>query len=96
MRKTKNDRKNSFIITEVIRFEHYTETVPPKRNVCRTFGNSLGSEAGLWRAADYLEPKTLCSLNHIFLKFTSSFFVVFGITLTEILQWYADLRVLTN
>lgn len=95
IRKTKTDRKDSFIIAEVLRFGRYTETVLPNEKLLQLRELSR-CRVGLVETTGNLKRKILGILDRVFPEFASCFSNVFGTAPVEVLQEYADPETLAN
>jgi transposase len=87
IRKTKTDRRDSFIIAEIMRFGRYTETVLPdeKRSQLRELSRYRVS---LVETTGGLKRKIIAILDRIFPEFASCFSDLFGRTPVELLNEY--------
>ena len=95
IRKTKTDRKDSFIIAEVLRFGRYTETVLPEEKLLQLKELSR-CRTGLVETVGNLKRKILTILDRMFPEFASSFSNVFGAAPLELLNEYPSPEELAN
>lgn len=95
IRKTKTDRKDSFIIAEVLRFGRYTETVLPEEKLLQLRELSR-CRAGLVETVGNLKRKILTILDRMFPEFASCFSNVFGAAPLELLNEYPSPEELAN
>ena len=95
IRKTKTDRKDSFIIAEVLRFGRYTETVLPEEKLLQLRELSR-CRVGLVETVGNLKRKILTILDRVFPEFASCFSDVFGSAPLELLNEYPSPEGLAN
>lgn len=95
LRKVKTDRRDSFVIAEVLHFGRYTETVLPSEKLLQIRELSR-YRAGQVEATGDLKRKILGILDRVFPEFASCFSDVFGATPMELLREYSDPETLAN
>jgi transposase len=95
IRKTKTDRKDSFIIAEVLRFGRYTETVLPEEKLLRLRELSR-CRTGMVETVGNLKRRILTILDRMFPEFASCFSDVFGAAPLEVLNEYPSPEDLAN
>lgn len=95
IRKTKTDRKDSFIIAEVLRFGRYTETVLPEEKLLQLRELSR-CRTGMVETVGNLKRRVLTILDRTFPEFASCFSNVFGAAPLEVLNEYPSPEELTN
>lgn len=95
IRKTKTDRKDSFIIAEVLRFGRYTETVLPEEKLLQLRELSR-CRTGMVETVGNLKRRVLTILDRTFPEFASCFSNVFGAAPLEVLNEYPSPEELAN
>ena len=95
IRKTKTDRKDSFIIAEVLRFGRYTETILPDEKLSQLKELSR-CRVGLVETVGNLKRKILAILDRVFPEFAGCFSNVFGSTPVDLLNEYPTPEALAN
>lgn len=95
IRKTKTDRRDSFIIAEVLRFGRYTETVLPEEKLLQLRELSR-CRAGMVETVGNLKRRVLTILDRTFPEFASCFSDVFGAAPLEVLNEYPSPEELAN
>jgi transposase len=95
IRKTKTDRKDSFIIAEVLRFGRYTETVLPDEKLSQLKELSR-CRVSLVETVGNLKRKILSILDRVFPEFASCFPDAFGSSPVELLNEYPSPEELAN
>lgn len=95
IRKTKTDRKDSFIIAEVLRFGRYTETILPDEKLSQLKELSR-CRVGLVETVGNLKRKILAILDRVFPEFAGCFSDVFGSAPVDLLNEYPAPEALAN
>jgi transposase len=94
-RKTKTDRRDSFIVAEVLRFGRYTETVLPDEKLSQLKELSRCRVSQIETVGN-LKRKILSAPERVFPEFASCFSNVFGSSPAELLNEYPSPEELAN
>jgi transposase len=95
IRKTKTDRKDSFIIAEVLRFGRYTETILPNEKLSQLKELSR-CRVGLAETVGNLKRKILAILDRVFPEFAGCFDVFGSTPSVDLLNEYPSPEALAN
>ena len=95
VRNSKYDRKDAFVIAEVIRFGRYTEAVIPGEDISQLRELSR-FRVELVESLGDLKRHIIALVDRLFLEFQECFSTIFGKTPLEILRHYQDPESLSN